>query len=141
MEDSSICEGANVAEDVNGFIVLKEYSIMIQKILRKYPNTASGFRFGRPGSKSLVMNTLAKVYEMARQERHTVYEIQYMEICIRDLEIIGLDVSWLKAMMVECRKEFEIRELEEKKKCEGQAAGSRGKVKQAWNSLKYIINI
>ncbi|XVF73584.1 hypothetical protein PTKIN_Ptkin12aG0213900 [Pterospermum kingtungense] len=123
MEGSLIGEGTSlrlppVVVNVEGFSVLKENSMIIQKILSQHPNIASGLQLKHPSSKSLVMNQLAEVYKTARQEKHTLEEIKRMETNIRDMEFVGLDVSWLKAMVVECQKVVELKEKVRRMKAE-----------------------
>ncbi|XVF73582.1 hypothetical protein PTKIN_Ptkin12aG0213700 [Pterospermum kingtungense] len=149
MEGSSIGEGTSVVlppvVNVEGFSVLEENSIMIQELLNRYPNIASGLQLQHQSSQSLVMNTVARVYKMAREEKHTLEEIKHMEMCIRDLEFVGVDVSWLKAMVVECREGVEEKE-EEDGEDEGQEDGGAdeeegGKEKQlGWSCQTKTIS-
>ena len=82
--------------NVNGFNVRKENSPIIQKIFSQYPNIASGLKVHRLASRDCFMNTLAEVYKMVMEEKHTLEEIKFMEEGIEDLELAGLEISWLK---------------------------------------------
>ncbi|XWS30933.1 hypothetical protein CRYUN_Cryun23aG0033600 [Craigia yunnanensis] len=50
------------------------------------------------------MNILAEVYKMAMEEKHTLEEIKSMEEHIKDLELAGLGISWLKDLVKVCRE-------------------------------------
>ena len=82
--------------NVNGLNVLKENSPMIQKIFSQYPNIASGRQVHHLALRDGFMNTLAEVYKMTIEEKHTLEEIKCMEEGIEDLELAGLEISWLK---------------------------------------------
>ncbi|XWS30934.1 hypothetical protein CRYUN_Cryun23aG0033700 [Craigia yunnanensis] len=90
--------------NVNGFNVLKENSPMIQKIFSQYPNIASGLQVHRLALRDCFMDTFAEVYKMAIQEKHTLEEIKSMEEGIKDLELSGLEISWLKGLVKVCRE-------------------------------------
>ncbi|XVE72366.1 hypothetical protein DITRI_Ditri11bG0033700 [Diplodiscus trichospermus] len=93
--------------DVNGFTVLKENFLWIQEIFGCYPNIESGLRFCYPALRNCLMNTLAEVYKMAKTEVHTLEDIKHMENGIKDLEFAGLEISWLKALVVNCREKVQ----------------------------------
>ncbi|XVF71186.1 hypothetical protein PTKIN_Ptkin12aG0016100 [Pterospermum kingtungense] len=100
--ESSKGKGAEVV-NVEGFTVLKENAIVIPEILSQYPKIASALKVHHPASVNGLMNTLAEVYKMAREQKHTPEEIKCMEKGIQDLEFAGFKVSWLKTMVVKAK--------------------------------------
>ncbi|XWS30931.1 hypothetical protein CRYUN_Cryun23aG0033600 [Craigia yunnanensis] len=90
--------------NISGFNVLKENSPMIQKIFIQYPNIASGLQVHDLALRDRFMNILAEVYKMAMEEKHTLEEIKSMEEHIKDLELAGLGISWLKDLVKVCRE-------------------------------------
>ncbi|XVF71176.1 hypothetical protein PTKIN_Ptkin12aG0015300 [Pterospermum kingtungense] len=96
-------KGAEVV-NVEGFTVLKENAIVIQDILSQYPKIASALKIHHPESINGLMNTLAEVYKIAREEKHTLEEIKRMEKGIQDLEFAGFKVSWLKTMVAKAKR-------------------------------------
>ncbi|XVE72372.1 hypothetical protein DITRI_Ditri11bG0034200 [Diplodiscus trichospermus] len=88
--------------NVSGYMVSLKNSLVIQDIFCLYPNIDSGFRFHLLESRNGIINTLAEVYKMAKRKEHRLEEIKHMEKGIEDLELAGLEISWLKALMVEC---------------------------------------
>ncbi|KAK6259435.1 hypothetical protein SCA6_013909, partial [Theobroma cacao] len=120
--DSLLNEGTSIAKiklsplretaTVEGFRVLRKNSPMIQEIFNNYPNIASGLRFRHQASGNCLMNILAQVYQMATidVEKCNLEEIEQMEDAIKDLELAGLNISWLKNLVAECREEVEEKE-------------------------------
>ncbi|XVE72370.1 hypothetical protein DITRI_Ditri11bG0034000 [Diplodiscus trichospermus] len=107
--------------NVNGYMVPMENSHVLQDIFCLYPNILSGFRFHMLPSKNGIINTLIEVYKMARKKEHTLEDIKYMDKGIEDLELAGLKVPELKALVGKHREEVEDKE--------GQAKAVRGKGK------------
>ncbi|XVE72368.1 hypothetical protein DITRI_Ditri11bG0033800 [Diplodiscus trichospermus] len=90
--------------NVKGYPVPMENSSALQEILCLYPDIDSDFRVHVLESRNGFMNTLAKVYKMANNKEHTLEEIKYMEEGIKDLEFAGLNISWLNALVVNCKE-------------------------------------
>ncbi|XVF71184.1 hypothetical protein PTKIN_Ptkin12aG0016000 [Pterospermum kingtungense] len=96
--------------NVEGFMVLKENSAIIQNIFSRYPNLASDFKVRRLATKSFFIHTLAEVLDMAKEEEPTLGEIKDMEEAIADWELAGLNIPSLRTLVAKRREEVEVKE-------------------------------
>ncbi|OMO85536.1 Ubiquitin-specific protease family C19-related protein [Corchorus olitorius] len=95
--------------NIRGFRILKDDLIVVTKILSSYPKIKSRLLFHETISQDCVLNILAEVYKMATMERekYNLDEIERMEDGIEELEFAGLDIAWLKDLVVQARNKVE----------------------------------
>ncbi|XVF13419.1 hypothetical protein REPUB_Repub08aG0206100 [Reevesia pubescens] len=97
--------------------IVKSYKVFyrnadaLNEIFQQHPDIDEKFRVAHPDSQSFYMNLLAEVYQkimiINKQEMLELNDITSMELMVQDMELIGLQLTWLKKMLEEVHERSE----------------------------------
>ncbi|XP_022738796.1 uncharacterized protein LOC111291374 isoform X1 [Durio zibethinus] len=82
-------------------IVLNCNASVVAEIFQEHPYVAENFLVDHPDSQSFFINSLAEVYRKIKSEPEMLEleGIKSMELKVKDMERVGLQLSWLKEML------------------------------------------
>ncbi|KAK8680947.1 hypothetical protein V6N13_109882 [Hibiscus sabdariffa] len=110
---------------IQNYKVSKCNADALQEIFNKHPTVDENFRISHPDFKNCFMNSLAGLYKKIKsgeEDKLKLEDITNMESKVRDMELTGLHLPWLRKMLTDVREEKNLTELLTSKRGEAQKA-------------------
>ncbi|KAK8614055.1 hypothetical protein V6N13_122431 [Hibiscus sabdariffa] len=111
--------------NIQNYEVYKCNADALREIFDKHPDVDENFRISHPDFKNSFMNSLAGLFKKIKSGEEDMLELKditNMESMIRDMELNGLQLSWLQKMLSDVRERKTLLELIASRRAKAQKA-------------------